>query len=79
MDVGISEIKFAYEVLKDRPELFASVILLFWIYLERSERKNLQRQYSALLDKMQEANKDTNDLLAQIKFLLEILLKGKYS
>lgn len=74
---GLGDLKFLYEVLKDRPELFGVVLLTVWVYLERAERKNLQKQNSSLLDKMQDHNKDTNELLGQIKFLLEVLTRGR--
>lgn len=79
MDAGGLDLKFMYEVLKDRPDLFLSIVLLLWAWSERSERKNLQTKLADLVNKMQEQNSDTNELLGQIKFLLDILTRGRFS
>lgn len=66
-----------YGLLKDRPDLAITVILLAMWLLERSERKAMTSKNFDLIGKMQDQNKDTNDLLGQIRFLLEVLTKGR--
>jgi len=66
-----------YEVLKDRPDLFISALILMYALSERAERKTMSKQNLELTSKMHEQNTDTNELLGQIKFLLELLTKGR--
>ena len=66
-----------YGVLKDRPDLFITALLLFYALGERAERKNMTTKNLDLVQKMHDQNGDTNDLLNQIKFLLELLTKGR--
>jgi hypothetical protein len=66
-----------YGVLKDRPDLFFTAGLIILYLLERSERKTMGDKNFELTGKMHEQNQDTNDLLGQIKYLLELLTKGR--
>lgn len=65
------------DILKSRPDLALTVGLLFWGWTERSERIKMTNKNFDLTDKMHEQNKDSNELLGQIKFLLEQLTKGR--
>lgn len=78
MDASILPLLNAfYGMLKDRPDLFITVLaLLLWI-LERGERKAMTLKNLELVAKMQDQNNDTNELLGQIRFLLEVLTKGR--
>lgn len=66
-----------YAVLKDRPDLFFTALLLVLYILERGERKSQTKTNFDLTHKMHDQNKDTSELLGQIKFLLELLTKGR--
>lgn len=66
-----------YGMLKDRPDLVVTVLLLLLWYLERGERKAMTLKNLELVAKMHDQNNDTNDLLGQIRFLLEVLTKGR--
>jgi hypothetical protein len=78
MEAGSLEIFHTlYDILKDRPDLFIAAILLVSWLLERSERKQQIEKNDELIGKMHDQNKDTAELLGQIKFLLELLTKGR--
>jgi hypothetical protein len=66
-----------YDILKERPDLFFVAAILLYALSERSERKTQQKKNGELVDKMHEQNIDTNELLGQIRFLLELLTKGR--
>lgn len=78
MGEALELFKVLYEVLKDRPDLFLTAALLLGLLNERSERKAQQKKNSELVDKMHDQNSDTNELLGQIRFLLEMLTKGRH-
>jgi len=73
----ISMFNTLYEVLKSRPDLFFTAFLLMLYLTEKAERKTMTKRNFELTEKMADQNKDTNELLGQIKFLLELLTKGR--
>lgn len=78
MDAALLEIfNTLYGVVRDRPELSLTAFVLMLYLLERSERKAMTSKNFELTEKMADQNKDTNELLGQIKFLLELLTKGR--
>ena len=66
-----------YDILRERPDLFFAAALLMYALSERSERKTQQKKNGELVDKMHAQNIDTNELLGQIRFLLELLTRGR--
>jgi hypothetical protein len=66
-----------YGMLKDRPDLFITVVLLAAYLTEKSERKSITTKYLELVGKMHSQNEETNKVLDHIKFLLEVLTKGR--
>lgn len=75
---GLAFFNTLYEVLKSRPDLFITALLLFGYLAERAERKTQTKGNSDLASKMHKQNQETNESLNQIKFLLEILTKGRF-
>ena len=65
------------QILRERPDLFITALLLAYALSERSERKTQQKNNSDLIGKMHEQNSDTNELLTTIKVLLEVLTQGR--
>ncbi len=70
-------VKFLYDVLKDRPDLLATVLILVYAVSERSERKTQQTKNDELIDKLHAQTQDSNELLVTIKVLLEVLTRGR--
>lgn len=77
MDGPLASFKILYEILKDRPDLFATALILMYAISERSERKTQQTKNDELIDKLHEQTKDSNELLITIKVLLEVLTRGR--
>ena len=73
----MDQIKFLYEVLKDRPDLFATALILIYAVSERAERKTQQSKNDELVNKLHAQSKDSNELLVTIKVLLEVLTRGR--
>jgi len=77
MDV-LQFLNLVYGILKDRPDLFVTVFASLLWFLERNERKSMTKSNLELIAKMHDQNQDTNTLLENIKFLLEMLTKGRH-
>jgi hypothetical protein len=66
-----------YGILRDRPDLLFTALLMMGYVMERAERKDSQKKNFELVERMHEQSKDTNELLGNIRFLLEIITKGR--
>lgn len=75
---GMAFFSTLYDILKSRPDLFVTALLLLAYISERSERKAQTKVNLDLVSKMGKQNMETNESLGQIRFLLEVLTKGRF-